>query len=85
MDAVHDAEQEDASLGEKKPPVKCATREEAVRRILDRLEKQLIGGDMKGTIGDYLKLLEIAKQMADVRPREIEITWVNSIRAEKEK
>jgi len=80
MDTVDDAGQDDASLGEKEPHLPCGSREEAVRRILDKLEKQLIGGELKGTIGDYLKLLQIAKEMSDVRPREIEITWVNSIR-----
>lgn len=59
------------------------SREEAIGRILDKLEAQLMGeGAMKGTVADYLRLIQVMKEMGDERPREIEIRWVNSLREE---
>ncbi len=61
-------------------------RAEALGAILDKLEKQLIGeGSMKGTVADYLRLVQVMKEMGDERPREIEITWVNSLREERDR
>jgi predicted adenine nucleotide alpha hydrolase (AANH) superfamily ATPase len=58
------------------------SRKEAINRILDKLEKQFIEGELKGTVADYLRLIQVVKEMGDERPREIEIRWVNSIRGE---
>lgn len=61
-----------------------SSRVEAIGTILDKLETQLMTeGAMKGTVADYLRLLQVMKEMGDERPREIEITWVNSLREEK--
>lgn len=67
-----------------KPAVNHGSRVEAIGTILDKLEKQLMAdGAMKGTVADYLRLIQVMKEMGDERPREIEITWVNSLREEK--
>jgi hypothetical protein len=59
------------------PPV---SRQEAVDRLLDKLQAHLLTDmPMKGTVADYLRLLQVRREFADERPKEIEITWVNSL------
>jgi hypothetical protein len=55
------------------------SREEAMDRMLDRMEKQLVDGEIKATVADYLRLIQVRREVAESRPREIEITWVNSL------
>ncbi|MEO8131387.1 MAG: hypothetical protein ABJF23_34355 [Bryobacteraceae bacterium] len=65
---------------------KGSAREKAIGSILDKLEAKLLSGDeLKGTVADYLRLIQVMKEMGEERPREIEITWVNSLRGAKEK
>jgi len=65
---------------------RASSREKAISRILDKLEAKLLSDqEMKGTVADYLRLIQVMKEMGEERPREIEITWVNSLREEKEK
>ncbi len=59
---------------------KYGSREKAIGRMLDKLEVQLTEENTKGTFADYLRLLQGMKEMGEERPREIEITWVNSLR-----
>ena len=67
-----------------KPAEAHGSRKAAVGLILNKLEEQLLGaGVAKGTVADYLRLLQLMKEMGDERPREIEITWVNSLRGER--
>ena len=63
-------------------PSQFGSRREAVNKMLDILEINVITKKMDGTIADYLRLFQVAKEMGDERPREIEIRWVNSIRGE---
>lgn len=60
------------------------SRAEVIGRILKKLETQFLQQEeVKGTVADYLRLIQVMKEMGDERPREIEITWVNSLREEK--
>ncbi len=68
------------------PATVRGSRQEVMGRILDKLEEQFLGKDgVKGTVADYLRLIQVMKEMGDERPREIEITWVNSLREERGK
>jgi hypothetical protein len=58
----------------------AVSRQEAVDRLLDKLQAHLLDETaMKGTVADYLRLLQVRREFADERPKEIEITWVNSL------
>ena len=64
-------------------PVQYVSREEAMDSMLDKLEQHLIGNEMKGTVADYLRLIQVRREIADGQPREIEIEWVNSLGGEE--
>ncbi len=50
---------------------------ELVRRLVAKIEQQLGKTDAKGSIGDYIKLIQIQKELEDKRVRRIEVRWVD--------
>jgi hypothetical protein len=51
-------------------------RAEAVQQILLRVEKQMSEGAVKASIGDYVKLLQLSKDMSTEPKTEIRVTWI---------
>lgn len=47
-----------------------------IDEILRRVEERLKGNDFKATVGDFIRLLEIRKELEEERPREITVRWV---------
>lgn len=46
--------------------------EKAIESIEDRLESS----DVKATFGDFIRLLQLQKELQAEQPREIEVTWI---------
>src|SRR5579864_2312516 len=57
-------------------PVESGGRAGVLKRLLKSVEKKLSGEDVKATLGDYIKLVQLQKEMDDEQPREIRVTWV---------
>jgi DNA repair exonuclease SbcCD ATPase subunit len=50
---------------------------EHMERVLEKVEQKLEEGDVKPTIGDYLRLLQYREEMKlGEPPKEIRVTWV---------
>ena len=47
-----------------------------VKKLLKNVEKKLGGEDVKATLGDYIKLMQLQKDMDEDEPKEIRVTWV---------
>ena len=48
-----------------------------IARLLQRLEEKLEGETPKATLGDFIRLVQLEKELADEEtPREIKVTWV---------
>jgi predicted component of type VI protein secretion system len=47
-----------------------------LRKVIEQFEKRLQNEDIKPTIGDYLKLVQIEKEMQKDEAKEIKVTWV---------
>jgi hypothetical protein len=59
-----------------------ARRKDPARKIQDLLanmEKKLGSEDIKFTVGDYLRLLQAQQELDRETPRDIEVTWVDSL------
>jgi hypothetical protein len=63
----------------------CSRWKEVKRRIriselletsIKALETRLEAKELKPTIGDYLKLLQMEQEFAQESPKEIKVTWV---------
>ena len=47
-----------------------------VRRLIEKIEQQLDVAGTKGSVADYIKLIQIQKELEDKRFRRIEVRWV---------
>jgi hypothetical protein len=54
-------------------------RSQVVKRILESIEEKLSGNDVKATLGDYIRLVQLHRELDEERqPTEIKVTWVES-------
>ena len=49
-----------------------------VRRLIEKIEQQFDVTDSKGSIADYIKLLQLQKELEEKRFRRIEVKWVDT-------
>ena len=50
---------------------------ELLTTAISGMQARLTSGEFKPTLGDYLKLLQLEKEMAEGGPTEIKVTWVD--------
>ena len=59
-------------------PVVDEGRAAVVKRLLRKLEEQMGGrGEVKASLGDYIRLVQLHKELDEEAPREIKVTWVD--------
>jgi hypothetical protein len=59
-------------------PVERGGRAGVVKRLLKNVEKKLSGKEVKATLGDYIKLVQLQKELDEEQPKEIKVTWVEA-------
>lgn len=47
-----------------------------MKKILLAVEKKMAAEDLKATLGDYIKLIQLQKEMTVETPSEIKVTWI---------
>ena len=47
-----------------------------VKRLLKKVEKKLGDEDVKASLGDYIRLVQLQKELEEDEPRDIKVTWV---------
>jgi len=47
-----------------------------VNKMLQSFEEKLEKKELKGTLGDFIRLLQLEKELEDEQPKEIEVRWV---------
>jgi len=52
------------------------TRAMAVEQLLIKVENKLAKGDVKATLGDYIKLIQLSKAMTEEPKGDITVTWI---------
>lgn len=57
-------------------------RAQKLDKLLSRIEAKLLGEDFKATVGDFIRLLQLRKELDEERPREITATWVEPCKGE---
>ena len=56
---------------------KKKTQAAVVEKLLKNVEKKLGGKDVKPSLGDYIRLMQLQKELEDEEPRDITVTWVD--------
>jgi hypothetical protein len=54
-----------------------------ISKAREGFEARLRDKDLKLTLADYLKLIQMEKEIDDGKPREIKVTWVNPVPTSK--
>ncbi len=49
---------------------------QVVKKMLTTIETKMAGDQMKATLGDYIRLVQLHKELDDESPKEIRVTWV---------
>ena len=52
--------------------------------VLTKMEEQLKTNEFKPSLGDYLKLVQLEKEVGDEAPKEIKVTWVEPVKPSTE-
>ena len=48
-----------------------------MEELIGQVEKKLGSGDVKATVGDYIRLVQLQKELEDDELKEIEVRWVD--------
>ncbi len=57
--------------------VKRTKKAEVIEQIIEKVEQKLGEGDVKATVGDYIRLVQLQKELEDEEPGEITVKWVD--------
>ena len=49
---------------------------EVVESLIERVEKKLGEGEVKASLADYIRLVQLQKEIEEAEPREITVRWV---------
>jgi len=56
---------------------KKKTQAAVVQKLLKNVEKKLGGEDVKATLGDYIRLVQLQQELEEEEPKDIKVTWVD--------
>ncbi len=54
-----------------------------VQQILEKVEQKLNEGEVKATLGDYIRLVQLQKELEEEEPAEITVKWVEGNESEE--
>jgi hypothetical protein len=57
---------------------------DVLARVITTMEEKLTAQDFKASLADYLKLVQIEKEIGEEEPKEIKVTWVASDKSNTE-
>ena len=55
---------------------KKKTQAAVVKKLLENVEKKLGGEDVKASLGDYIRLVQLQQELEQEEPQDITVTWV---------
>ena len=47
-----------------------------VNKLLQSIEAKIDAKELKATLGDFIRLLQLQRELEEEQPREIKVTWV---------
>ena len=50
---------------------------QVVEELIERVERNLAKEDTKATVADYIRLVQLQKELEEAEPRDIEVRWVD--------
>jgi hypothetical protein len=56
---------------------KSSNRAQLLENAIQSVEKKLQDGAVKATFADFIRLLQLQKELQPAQPREIKVTWID--------
>jgi hypothetical protein len=75
MSDEQDHEEEKSSR--RQTPRSGANRADMVDKAIQRIEEKLGSSDVKATFADFIRLLQLQKELQTDQPKEIKVTWID--------
>jgi hypothetical protein len=47
-----------------------------VKKVIEKIEGKIESNDLKPTVGDFIRLLQLEEELEQEQPREIKVSWV---------
>ena len=47
-----------------------------MKKLLKNVEKKLAGDDVKASLADYIRLMQLQTELEEEEPKDIKVTWV---------
>lgn len=66
-----------SSRREDKPRRRGSKRADLVERAIESMEEKLGSSEVKATFADFIRLLQLQKELQADQPREIKVTWID--------
>lgn len=69
----------EAKPPEGQPPAKRPRRKsqkKLVEKAIQKIEQKLDGDELKPSVGDLIRLLQLKKELEEESPKEIKVSWV---------
>lgn len=57
--------------------IQSLSRAELIDKAIKNLENKMTSNDVRATVGDFIRLLQLQKELEQDSPREIKVTWVD--------
>ena len=71
------------SNGRKKNTGSNAEMKTRIAFLLEKVECQVNDGNMKASLTDYIRLLQMHRECEDQAPRNIEVKWIEPVEADQ--
>ena len=53
-----------------------ADRSALIRGLIEGIERKIAEGELKATVGDYIRLIQLERELAAEAPKEVRLRWV---------
>ncbi len=64
----------------RKNPARTLVEKQAflINKLVNNIEEKIDANELKATLGDLIRLMQIQKELEENHPREIKVTWVET-------
>ena len=74
--AVPSFQEENLMASDEQVESKPMSRSAEIRGLIESMEQKILGGESKATIGDYVRLIQLEREMAAEEPKEVRLRWI---------
>jgi hypothetical protein len=80
MPEARKGEAASGAAGKTKKGVRRKSKKRIVSEAIAKIEGKLSSGEVKATVGDFIRLLQLEKELEEEQPREVKVAWVEPSR-----